>query len=159
MAKYGWPKERESKKVLEEEINSPVPEEGWELNTGGLEEKAVILTDDAHSTSYSKGARMGPTNAAARARRGRSPANLFIAFLAVVLLEDIAIQTNKYGNKDWVTPAKSDDDDFSEASDSTGEDEKSITCVASKRKGIVPCRQNQKMQDTDANIAQGHGKV
>ena len=115
-----------------EELERAVPD-GWVTKLSQLDQSPVILTDDQYNNSYSGGAAVGPTNHAKTACEDRDLAKLFMSFWPVVLLQNIAKQTNKYGNEDWVRPARPGDEDASVAEMSLDDDSTaaSVACFHS----------------------------
>jgi hypothetical protein len=59
------------------------------------------------------GGHHGPSLAAKTVCEKKSLVDLFIFFFSIPFLETIARETNRYGNKDWVSPGTGFDDDDS----------------------------------------------
>jgi hypothetical protein len=127
-----WAARRKALEAYQEEISRAVPV-GW---TDHMPANAVLLDATRYNNSYAGGAQSGPTTHARTACNNHSLADLFLCFFPITLLTMmIAMETNRYGNQDWVRPAKAGDsmddvenidgevEDESEEDDDEDEDE------------------------------------
>mmetsp|Transcript_15413 Transcript_15413/g.19813 ORF Transcript_15413/g.19813 Transcript_15413/m.19813 type:complete len:151 (+) Transcript_15413:335-787(+) len=116
-----------------QELKRPSPA-GWSTNTTNWK------ISHTKSIFFAGGGRHGPSSSALTACKNRSLSELFLYFQPVKVLEDIAKQTNKYGNEDWVNFASVTSECTSEAEyDSEHEHENVV-----HRRPLLPCNKKDK---------------